>query len=113
MLHAVLLMVSNNEIKDGELYGYKTRGGKIAIPAKFNSVDTDKFYKMTIVLWKYEWVGIDRKEGVVLRPFHFVEGGEMGFADLNGDRIIPATFDFVYPFKDGLADYVIGGRNER
>lgn len=41
--------------------------------------------------------------------FRYVENHKMGFADLNGQKIIQAKYSFVYPFKDGVAKYFIGG----
>ncbi|WP_133943897.1 WG repeat-containing protein [Epilithonimonas xixisoli] len=33
----------------------------------------------------------------------------MGFANLNGQKIIPAQYSFVTPFNQGYAQYYIGG----
>lgn len=113
------------ENKDGEFMGYKNRNGKVIIPAKFITVMTEKFYKMAIVLNKsFRWVGIDRNEKEVLEPvmydngpdyvqeglFRFKEKYKMGFANLDGLKVIPARFDFVEPFDHGLAMYLIGGK---
>lgn len=112
------------ENKDGELTGYKNRNGKVIIPAKFIAVMTEKFDKMAIVLQNYKWVGIDRNEKVMLKPFiydngpdyvqeglfRFEENGKMGFADLNGVKVVAARFDFVEPFSNGLARYLVGGK---
>lgn len=107
----------------GALFGYKHRNGKIAIEAQFSSINTDTLYNMGIVLKDWQWVGIDRKEKVILIPFiydngpdyveeglfRFVENVKIGFADLDGNKIIPAQYSFATFFKDGIADYYIGG----
>ncbi|MEO5911609.1 MAG: WG repeat-containing protein [Pelobium sp.] len=107
----------------GDLYGYKHRNGKIAIEAQFTSIYTDTLYSMAIVLKDWQWVGIDRNEKVILIPFiydngpdyvqeglfRFVENEKIGFADLDGNKIIPAQYSFATFFKDGIADYYLGG----
>lgn len=106
------------------LYGYKTHNNVIKIPAKFISDYSDELCKMAIVLDSKEgWIGISKNKGIILRPyiydngpdyveeglFRYTEGKKIGFANLSGEKIISAQFDFVTPFKDGLAEYSIGG----
>ncbi|MET7038028.1 WG repeat-containing protein [Elizabethkingia miricola] len=106
------------------LYGYKTHNNVIKIPAKFISAYSDELCKMAIVLDSKEgWIGISKNKGIILRPyiydngpdyveeglFRYTEGKKIGFANLSGEKIISAQFDFVTPFKDGLAEYSIGG----
>lgn len=112
--------------QDHELIGFKYRNGKKVIQAKFNQVYSDTMYNMAIILKDGEWVGIDRAEDVILKPFifdngpdyeeeglfRFVEDGKMGFADSNGRKIIKASYDFAEPFRNGLAAYTLGGHKE-
>ena len=107
----------------GELYGYKHRNGKIAIEAQFSSIYTDTLYNMAIVLKDWQWVAIERKGKVILIPFiydngpdyveeglfRFVENEKIGFADLDGNKIIPAQYSFATFFNDGIAEYYLGG----
>ena len=107
----------------GELYGYKYKNGKVAIKAQYNSVYTDTLYEMAIVLKNWKWVGVDRRGAIILVPFiydngpdyvqeglfRFVEKEKMGFANLDGKKVIAAQFSFVTPFKNGIAEYYIGG----
>lgn len=107
----------------GELYGYKHPNGKIAIEAQFSAISTDTLYNMAIVLKDWQWVGIERKGKVILIPFiydngpdyveeglfRFVENDKIGFADLNGRKIISAQYSFATFFSDGIANYYIGG----
>lgn len=44
------------------------------------------------------------KEGL----FRFVEKVNVGFADVDGNIIIPATLDYASEFKDGLAVFCVG-----
>ena len=107
----------------GSLYGYKSKNGKVAIKAQYNATYTDTLYKMAIVLKDWKWVGVDRRGAVILVPFiydngpdyvaeglfRFVEKEKIGFANLDGQKVIPAQFSFVTPFANGLAEYYIGG----
>ena len=68
------------------------------------------------------WVAINRRQQILYRPFlfdngpdyvqeglrRFVEGGKLGFVDEAGKKIIPAQFDFVYPFENEQAEFCIG-----
>lgn len=110
-----------------EYFGYETKDRKEVIKAKYRIAETDKFYRMAIVLTDDgQWIGIDRNDNIILYPFiydngpdyvceglfRYVENEKMGFADLNGNKIIPAEFDFVEPFQEGLAEYAYGGHKE-
>jgi hypothetical protein len=120
-------LISYSDTTTGEeLIGYKDKFGKIIIYAKYTHVYTDTFYSMAIVLKKWEWVGIDRSEKVILKPFifdngpdyieeglfRFVENNKIGFADINGRKIIKAKYDFATPFENGLSEYTLGGHRE-
>lgn len=63
------------------------------------------------------WVYVDRDNRLILRPYifdngpdyveeglaRFIENGKMGFHDQALNIIIPAKYDFVYPFEKGTA----------
>ena len=63
------------------------------------------------------WVYVDKDNRPILRPYifdngpdyfeeglaRFVENGKMGFHDEALNIIIPATYDFAFPFKNGKA----------
>lgn len=104
--------------------GYKNRSGKIVIPAQFlTGYGVDTLYDRIFVLGKGGVQGIDRTGKVILVPFiydngpddieeglfRFVENGKIGFANANWKKVIPAAFDFVEPFKNGIAKYTLGG----
>ncbi|GHU64382.1 hypothetical protein FACS1894160_0920 [Bacteroidia bacterium] len=119
-------LVSYAEYNDSlgyELFGYKNTQGEIAIKAKYHITETDTFYNIAFVISDSGWVAIDRNETILLYPFifdngpdyvregsfRFVENNKMGFADTDCKKIIPAIFDFVTPFEDGIAIYTLGG----
>lgn len=106
-----------------ELYGYKYNG-KVQIEAKYISTYSDSLCNMAIVLDREKgWLGVDKNNKTILIPyiydngpdyvedglFRFVENEKLGFANLEGEKIIPAQFDFVTPFSNGYAQYFIGG----
>ncbi len=106
-----------------ELTGYKSLNGEIIIKAKYQN-GSDTLEKMAIVLnSEFEFVGIDRKDSIILKPyiydngpdyveeglFRFVENNKIGFANLEGQKVIEAKYDFATPFENGLSEYCIGG----
>jgi hypothetical protein len=114
------------------LLGFKTVTGKIVIKAKYNSSFSDpdrpeKMYKIAGVFSDSGWVYINRKDSVVLKPFiydngpdyikeglfRFVENGKMGFANKDYEKVIPAMFDFVTFFENGIAEYTLGGHQSQ
>ncbi len=120
-------LISFSDTTTGEeLIGYKDKFGKIIIDAKYTHVYTDTLYSMAIVLKNWEWVGIDKGENVILKPFifdngpdyleeglfRFVENNKIGFSDIDGRKIIKAKYDFATSFDNGLAEYTLGGQRE-
>ncbi len=108
-----------------ELIGYKSLDGHVIIPAKYLFTYTDTMHAMAIVLnQSATWVCINRNDSVILTPFiydngpdnveeglfRFVENNKIGFANLKGEKIIPAKYDFVDFFKQGIAEYTLGGQ---
>lgn len=106
-----------------ELTGYKSLNGEIIIKAKYQNGD-DILCEMAIVLdSKFGFVGINRNDSIILKPyiydngpdyleegvFRFVENGKIGFANLKGQKILEAKYDFATPFSFGISEYSIGG----
>jgi hypothetical protein len=106
-----------------ELIGYKSLNGKIVIKAKYQN-GSDTLHKMAIVQnSEFEFIGIDKNDLVILKPyiydngpdyveeglFRFVENDKLGFANLDGQKIIKAKYDFATPFSNGISEYAIGG----
>lgn len=77
----------------------------------------DDAYEHALVEDKQGWIYVDRAQRPLLRPFiydggpdyfqeglaRFVENGKMGFHDDALKIIIPARYDFAFPFKNGQA----------
>lgn len=109
------------------LYGYKDRTGKIVIPAKYDWVDTHKIYTIATVVLHSKWFCINKKDSILFEPyifdngrdylheglFRYVEKGKIGFANLKGEKVISASFDFAGQFNSGLACFNIGGHNKQ
>ena len=109
------------------LYGFKTVKGKIIIKPRYVYTATEKMYLMAFVVLNDHWVAINRRDSVLLTPFIFdngpdnvreglfryVENNKIGFANLKGQKIIPARFDFAIPFANGLAAFNVGGHTEK
>jgi hypothetical protein len=79
---------------------------------------TDRFHNFAIVSSKEKGlVGIDRNEHVLFNIFVFdngpdypsnglfriVKDGKIGYANMNGDVVIPPQYDCAYPFEKGKA----------
>lgn len=108
------------------LYGYKNVKRKIIIPAKYNLVDTDTLHHIAFVVGDSGFVVINRKDSILCHPFvfdntpdfihegmfRFEENNKIGFANLKGEKVAPASFDFAEPFSEGLAAFNTGGRKE-
>ena len=120
-------LISFSDTTSGEeLIGYKDSFGKIVINAKFSSAYPDTLYSMAIVLKNGEWIGIDSNEKIILKPFiydngpdyikeglfRYVENKKIGFANIEGKKIIKAKYDFATPFENGLSEYTLGGEKE-
>jgi hypothetical protein len=107
----------------GGLYGFQTTEGAVVLKPQYEQVFQDTLRRMALVVKAGKIVGINRKGAVLLHPFIYdngpdyvvegvfrmVENEKMGFATLDGSVIIPAIFDFVTPFEQGLAAYILGG----
>lgn len=110
------------------LVGFKNKEGKIVIKAKYwaigyNAEHAEKIYEAACVYGDSGWVFINKKDSIILKPyifdngpdyikeglFRFVENGKIGFANKHYEKIIPAMFDFVLFFENGIAEYFIGG----
>ncbi|WP_316801782.1 WG repeat-containing protein [Pedobacter nototheniae] len=107
------------------LTGYKNLKGEVIIPALYTGYgNVDTLSTFTVVSLKDSGLLVINKTGKhMLRPFiydngpdyveeglfRFVQNEKIGFANEQYKKIIPATFDFVTPFKGGLAAYTMGG----
>jgi hypothetical protein len=109
------------EDKNG-LWGYKDNAGKIIISPRYFAAGEFSEHGIAPVGDKSGWKYIDTSGKTVIVPFifdngpdyfseglaRFAENGKMGFFDETGKIIIPAQFDFVFPFSEGLAEFCNG-----
>lgn len=115
-------------------WGYKDLNGRIVIEPQYSHVESDTFSNAIAFVFekRYEMdderhglIAIDKRNQFVLKPFMFDngpdyleeglfrfvekgkvgEGGKMGFANINGEKVIPARFTFVSPFFEGMASF--------
>jgi len=97
--------------------GYINQQGDTVVPlGKYQQCFTDSFSKLALVAREGKGiVGIDREENILFEVYPFdngpdypsdglfriIENGKIGFANLEGEIIIPPKYDCAYPFKDG------------
>jgi hypothetical protein len=100
------------------LYGYKNSKGQIKIPPRFVYAEEFNRYGFASVIESGKPYFIDQQGRHVVQMFffdngpdpfeeglaRFVEKGKMGFFDERGRKVIPASFDFVSPFSNGMAE---------
>ena len=121
------LLAFSDSSSGKELWGFKTTSGHIAIKPKYEILLSDTLYNIAFVTLKYKWIAINKQDSIILAPyifdngpdyeqeglFRFVENGKIGFANLKGEKIIPAKLDFASPFSQGLAAFSVGGQMEK
>ena len=107
-----------------KLWGFKTTSDKVRIEPKYDMTYTDTMIHMAFVTLNDKWVAINTKDSIILTPyildyrpdpvqeglFRFLENGKIGFANLKGQKVIPAKFDFASEFLSGLASFNVGGK---
>jgi len=105
-----------------DLWGYKNEEGKVIIEPQF--VVAYDFYEEGIALVAdyREWKYIDKTGATIIKPYvidngpdsfsnglaRFTELGKIGFFDKNGDKIVPAIYDYALPFSDSMAVFCMG-----
>lgn len=96
------------------LMGYKNNEDQIVIAPQFAMAWPFSIYGIANVLkeGRKEWYVIDRMGRVLFQSYffdngpdyyvagltRFVEDNKIGFANKQGEKVIPANFDFAYPF---------------
>jgi len=108
--------------EENGVWGFRDGRGKIVIEPKFEAA-YDFHGPLAAVALAEGWRFIDRGGRVMdIRPFmidngpdyyseglaRFVKDGRIGFLDEAGRIVIPAQFDFVSTFSEGLAAFCIG-----
>jgi hypothetical protein len=105
--------------EQGERWGYKDVAGKVVIPPKYLTAGEFSAHGIAAAADQSGWVIIDSSGAVLIRPYvfdngpdyfnqglaRFVTKGKYGFFDERGKIAIPARFDYVEPFHEGLAAF--------
>lgn len=100
-----------------DLHGYWQCDGTAGLPARYVLAEDFTPGGIAAVMDHTGWHYIDRQGRFVLRPMiydngpdyfveglaRFVEDGKMGFFDMSGRIIVPARYDFAFPFENGVA----------
>ena len=104
-----------------DAYAYVSAAGDTVIPfGRYAMAATERFDKVALVLQPGgNWVGIDRQERVLFRPFIFDNGpdypaegvlrivnaaGLIGYADTATGRVVlPPQYEAAFPFEHGRA----------
>lgn len=105
-------------------YGYTDIHGREVIPPLYPMVFSDTFSGEIafVAAPKQGIIAINRQNQTLLSPFifdngpdpaseglfRFVENKKMGFADLDGNKVIPAKYTFVDAFHEGFAAFCEG-----
>ena len=103
--------------EENGLYGFKDKKGKVIIKPQYEQAMEFTKSGVAFVVLKNKWVCINHKNNVLLESFlydngpdylserlaRFVENGKMGFHNERCQKVIKATYDFVYPFENGYA----------
>ena len=98
-------------------FGYRDRAGRVSIQPQYMMAGEFSDEGLAAVLDSDGWAYIDRQGRVVIRPYvfdngpdYFSEGlarfsidGKFGFFNSYGEVVIGPSYDFAYPFSEGLA----------
>ncbi len=109
--------------QDGR-WGYQDAGGRTVIPARYLAAEPFTPQGLAAAADDQGWSYLNRRGQVVVRPFvfdngpdpfreglaRFVSEGKFGFFDETGRVVVPARYDFAYPFAGGRAKVGMGCR---
>ncbi|MFB5652239.1 WG repeat-containing protein [Leptospira wolffii] len=113
--------------EENGLYGYKDKEGKVAISPQYSVAYDFQETGIAFAFGKGGWICIDSKNRELLHPFpfdngpddfsehkaRFVENGKIGFFDPFCKKVIPADFDFAFPFEKGYSVICSGCKSVR
>lgn len=101
--------------------GYVDTAGEYVIPTRKYPICLTDTFRTFAVVYKANrgFVGIDRQEEVLFQlmqhgrepdfpregVFRIVVKDKIGFANLDGEIVVPAVYDMVLPFNEGVAAY--------
>jgi hypothetical protein len=107
--------------EENQRWGYKNKAGKVLIKVNYQIANAFNRFGIASIVDDVGWGYIDSSGKILLRPYvidngpdYFEEGlaryvadGKIGFMNELGASVIPAIFDFVTPFSEGLAAFCI------
>ena len=105
--------------EENQKWGYKNKEGRVVLKPTYHIASPFNQSGIAAVVDDSGWVYIDKNRRRILRPFiidngpdyfsdglaRYMEQGKIGFMDENGVKVIPAIFEFVLPFSEGLAAF--------
>ncbi len=105
--------------EENQKWGYKNKEGRVVLKPTYHITSPFNQYGIAAVVDDSGWVYIDKNGRSILRPFiidngpdyfseglaRYMEQGKIGFMNENGVKVIPAMFEFVLPFSEGLAAF--------
>lgn len=118
ILSAAPLLAGNLHLfEDDGKYGFKDDAGRVRIPARYSMATEFNRHGVASVIegskaYLIDSTGVKKFEMFIFDNgpdyfedglARFIEKGKMGFFDETGKKVIPASFDFVYPFESGYA----------
>ncbi|MBF0588403.1 MAG: WG repeat-containing protein [Magnetococcales bacterium] len=98
-------------------WGYRNAQDQVVIPARFVMAEPFSSHGVAAVVIGDRWALIDQQGKVLLRPMtsdngpdpfqeglaRFIQDNLVGFYNPSGRVVIPARFDFAWPFFDGTS----------
>ncbi|MCP4437506.1 MAG: WG repeat-containing protein [Aureispira sp.] len=113
------------EDESDQKFGYKDEKGTLILEPKY-AMAMDFENGIAPVVDDEGWAYINEKGEVLLRPFvfdngpdyfegglaRFKENNKIGFMDDHGKKVIPANFDFAWPFKTETTSACNGCKEE-
>lgn len=130
LLFSMSILAKSNlpiSFEENNLYGFKDKFGKVIIKPQYQHVLDFTKEQVAFVVKENHWVCINTKNQVLLETFvydngpdyfsenlaRFVENKKFGFFDSRCKKQIAATYDFVYPFENGLSIVCNGCESQR
>ncbi|EMJ90263.1 WG repeat-containing protein [Leptospira meyeri] len=114
-----LLAKSNRPVafEENGLYGYQNKVGKVIIKPQYQHAMDFTKELVGFVVSENRWLCINTQNKILLEVFpydngpdyysenlaRFVENRKFGFFNPQCKKQIPATYDFVFPFENGLS----------
>ena len=107
--------------EENGLFGFKNKAGKVIIKPQYEQTMEFTKEKVSFVVSNNRWVCIDTKNNPLLEAFiydngpdyyseklaRFVENKKIGYFDSQCKKLIPAIYDFGFPFEK-LPNITIG-----